>query len=113
MKLHLKKAALQNSVPTNRNRIRRHIYLGKQAHHCNAPRIQKGRYVDTAVIEGKKMFLPGEVSKVTCSYMEKSAEVIVLTGNELGQNPRGLTSKEGPNVILFKIRIGAHVVAYA
>ncbi|WP_158499738.1 MULTISPECIES: hypothetical protein [Zobellia] len=45
--------------------------------------------------------------------MEKSAEVIVLTGNELGQYPRGLTNKEGPNVILFKIRIGAHVVAYA
>ncbi|MBU3024089.1 hypothetical protein [Zobellia galactanivorans] len=45
--------------------------------------------------------------------MEKSAEVIVLTDNELGQYPRGLTSKEGPNVILFKIRIGAHVVAYA
>jgi hypothetical protein len=44
------------------------------------------------------MFLPGEVSKVTCNYMEKSAEVIVLTGNELGQYPRGLTSKEGPNV---------------
>ena len=44
------------------------------------------------------MPLPGEVSKATCSYMEKSAEVIVLTGNELGKYPRGLTSKEGPNV---------------
>ena len=44
------------------------------------------------------MFLPGEVSKTTSSYMEKSAEVIVLAGNELGQNPRGLTSKEGQNV---------------
>ncbi|WP_262508246.1 hypothetical protein [Zobellia sp. OII3] len=30
--------------------------------------------------------------------MEKSAEVIVLTGNELRQHPRGLTSKEGQNV---------------
>jgi len=40
-------------------------------------------YVDTAGIGGKKMQLPGEVSKVTCSYMEKSAEVIVPTGNEL------------------------------
>ena len=59
------------------------------------------------------MFLPGEVSKATCSYMEKSAEVIVLIDNELGQYPRGLTSKEGPNVILFEIRIGAQVVAYA
>ncbi|WP_175609852.1 hypothetical protein [Zobellia uliginosa] len=45
--------------------------------------------------------------------MEKSAEAIVLTGNDLGQYPRGFTGKEGPNVILFKIRIGAHVVAYA
>jgi len=44
------------------------------------------------------MYLPGEVSKVTCNYMEKSAEVIVLTGNELGHYPRGLTSKEGLNV---------------
>ena len=44
------------------------------------------------------MSLPGEVSKATRSYMEKSAEVVVLTGNELGQYPRGLTSKEGPNV---------------
>ena len=59
------------------------------------------------------MSLPGEVSKVTCSYMEKSAEVIVLTGNELGQYPRGLTSKEGLNVFLLNIRIGALVVAYA
>ena len=67
---------------------------------------QKGSYVDTAVIGRKKMFLPrsefgagsGEVSKATCSYMEKSAEVIVLTGNELVHNPRGLTSKEGQNV---------------
>jgi hypothetical protein len=65
------------------------------------------------VIGRKKMSLPGEVSKVTCIYMEKSAEVIVLTRNELGQYPRVLTSKEGLNVILFKIRIGAVVVAYA
>ncbi len=69
--------------------------------------------VDAAGIEWKKMFLPGEVSQVTSSYMEKPAEVIVLTGNELGQHPRGLTSKEGPNVIPFKIRIGALEVAYA
>jgi len=55
----------------------RHIYLGKQAHHCDALRIQKGGYVDTAGIGGKKMSLPGEVSKATCSYMEKSAEVMV------------------------------------
>ena len=29
------------------------------------------------------MFLPGEVSKATCSSMEKSVEVIVVAGNEL------------------------------
>ena len=39
--------------------------------------------VDLAGIEGKKMSLPGEVSKVTCNYMEKSAEVIVPARNEL------------------------------
>ena len=55
--------------------------------------------VDTAVIERKKMPLPGEVSKVTRSYMEKSAEVIVLRGNELRKYLRGLTSKEGLNVL--------------
>jgi len=35
--------------------------------------------VDLTGIEGKKMFLPGEVSKVTCNYMEKSAEVVVAS----------------------------------
>lgn len=97
-RFNLKEAGLQNPVLTNRNRIQRHNYLGKQAHHCNALKLQKGKYVDTAGIGGKKMPLPGEVSKVTCNYMEKSAEVIVLTGNELGQYPGGLTSKEGLNV---------------
>jgi hypothetical protein len=38
--------------------------------------------------------------------MEKSAEVVVLAGNELGQYPRGLTGKEGPNVNWFLIRGG-------
>jgi len=38
----MSKARLQNSVLTNRNRIQRHIYLGKQAHHCNAQRLSKG-----------------------------------------------------------------------
>ena len=33
------------------NCIRRHICSGKQAHDCNAQRIQKGIYVDTAGIE--------------------------------------------------------------
>jgi len=42
VKLGLKEAGLQISVLTNRNRIQRHINLGKQAHHCNAQRTPKG-----------------------------------------------------------------------
>ena len=49
------------------------------------------------------MPLPGEVSKATCSYMEKSAEVIVVVGNELIEKIGGLTSSEGPNVNWFSI----------
>ena len=30
------------------------------------------------------MSLPGEISQATCNYIEKSAEVIVLTGSEEG-----------------------------
>ncbi|WP_155941570.1 hypothetical protein [Maribacter sp. Hel_I_7] len=36
------------------------------------------KVVDWAAIRGKKMPLPGEVSQATSSYMEKSAEVIVV-----------------------------------
>jgi len=55
--------------------------LDEQAHHCdvlNAFKVNT-EAVDLAGIEGKKMFLPGEVSKVTCNYMEKSAEVVVAS----------------------------------
>ena len=41
---------------------------------------------------------------------EKSTEVIVPKGNELQRNCIGLTIREGPNVILFKIRIGTQLV---
>ena len=67
--------------------------------------------VDLAGIEGKKMSIPGEVSKVTCNYMEKSAEVIVPTGNEVHKNRTGLTSGEGPNAILPEIIMGALIFA--
>jgi len=102
----VKEAGLQNPVLTNRNGIRGR-YTGISKHIIVTSEDYQNRiWVDVAGIGGKKMPLPGEVSKVTCNYMEKSAEVIVLTGNELGQYSRGLTGKEGPNVILFKIRIG-------
>jgi len=80
----LKEAGLQNPVLTDRNRIRginarvsKHIIVTPKEH-------QKCIYVDTAGIGGKKMPLPGEVSQATCSYMEKSAEVIVVPIPELG-----------------------------
>ena len=39
--------------------------MGKQAHHCNALRLQKCINVDTAGIERKKMPLPGEIFVAT------------------------------------------------
>jgi hypothetical protein len=39
-------------------------------------------YVDAAAIGGKLMSLPGEVFVTTCGLAKKSAEVIVLIGNE-------------------------------
>ncbi|WP_156950116.1 hypothetical protein [Maribacter antarcticus] len=45
--------------------------------------------------------------------MEKSAAVIGGTGNVLERYPRGLISKKGPNVLRFKIHIGALGLAYA
>lgn len=84
MRLGLKEAGLQSSVLTNRNRIGG-ILTRVSKHIIVTPKeYQKGFYVDTAGIGGKKMQLPGEVSKVTCNYMEKSAEVIVVPIPEVG-----------------------------
>ncbi len=41
-----------------------------------------GGYVDAAVIGRRLFILPGEVSKVYLNQKEKSAEVIVVVGNE-------------------------------
>ena len=46
----------------------RHNKSDKQAHHCNVqiPRNQESiYYVDSAVIDGRKILLPGEVSSTT------------------------------------------------
>ena len=65
MRLELKEAGLQNSVLTNRNRIRG-ISAWVSNHIFAKPKVyQNGIYVDTAGIEGKKMQLPGEGSIVT------------------------------------------------
>jgi hypothetical protein len=80
----LKEARLQNPVLTNRNGIPRPYYLGKQPSHCDAPKQQKDKdnKVDSAVIGGREKLLPGEVLKDTCIPVKKSAEVIVVAGNE-------------------------------
>jgi hypothetical protein len=54
-------------------RISRHITVTSQMTNEQCP------IVDTAGIGGRKMRLPEEVSKATCSSIEKSAEVIVGT----------------------------------
>ena len=49
-----------------------------------------------------KLLLPGEISKVTCNYMEKSAEVIVIADNEPapvnGKSRMVSQSNEGRNI---------------
>jgi len=59
--------------------------------------------------EGKSIY-QGRSLGLRVDPKEKSAEVIVPKGNELGQCPRGLTIREGLNVVLFKIRIGTQLV---
>ena len=56
----------------------------EQAHHCDVPKPEKDcvYQVDSAVIGGRNMFLPGEVL-ISESYVRKSAEAIVPNSNEL------------------------------
>jgi len=59
--------------------------LGKITHHINAPTLFSKRYtkiVDQAGIGGRKMLLPGEISRTTSSCIEKSADTILTIGNE-------------------------------
>jgi len=82
-RIGLKEAGLQNSVLTNRNRIRG-IYAWESKHIIVMPKEYKRCiYVDTAGIGGKKMPLPGEVPTTTGWSLEKSAEVAVVAGNGL------------------------------
>jgi hypothetical protein len=68
---------------------------------------QKGSYVDTAGIERKKMSLPGEVSTTTSWLSREVSRSHSTYRKRGGNNPYGLTSKEGRNVILPEIREGA------
>jgi hypothetical protein len=58
--------------------------LDKQAHHCEVLNLDPSRIteaVDSAGIEGKRMLLPGEISKTIVGKAEKSAEAIVAEPN--------------------------------
>jgi len=60
----LKEAKRQNLVLTNRNDIRG-IFTWASKHIIVKPKEkQKSRYVDVAVIRGRKKLLPGEVLEV-------------------------------------------------
>jgi hypothetical protein len=78
-RIGLKEAELQNSVLTNRNRIRGiYAWVSKQ------PNEYKWCiYVDTTGIGGKKMPFLGRSIRPRVGQVEKSAEVIVVAGNEL------------------------------
>ena len=61
--------------------------------------------VDAAEIGGRKLLLPGDISKVTCNYMEKSAEPIVVADNEPSEcetlSEEDSRNNEGGNVKQF------------
>ena len=81
MRYTLKEAKRQTPVLTNRNGIRGIVVWGKQAHHCNAPMFSVDNYVDAAAIGGGNCSYRGRSRAVPAQH-EKSAEVIVVTGNE-------------------------------
>ena len=58
------------------------LTMGKVTQHTNAYN-QQLLSVDVAGINRRIMLLPGEVSKTTCSHMEKSADTIVPVKRKL------------------------------
>ena len=90
MRYTLKEARLQNPVLTNRNGIRRPIREGKQAHLCEARNQQslKGRCCRNRM---KEYVLTWGDLDLYGLQIEKSAEVIVATGNEPIKKIGGLT----------------------
>lgn len=82
----MKKAGLQNPVLTDRNCIRgRKSWVSK--HPFAMPLTNKRLCVDAAGIGGRKVLLPGEVSRCR-EHREKSAAVVVGSGNEPGRTRR-------------------------
>ena len=93
----MKKAGLQNPVLTDRNCIRgRESWVSK--HLFATPLTNKRLFVDAAGIGGRKVLLPGEVSRCR-ARREKSAEAIVViwkravSAAEVSQDGEGLNVK--------------------
>jgi hypothetical protein len=63
--------------------------------------------VDTAGIEGKKMQLPGEVSVATRWYNREVSRGHSTCGKRDVHSHIGLTNREGLNVVLLEIKMGA------
>jgi hypothetical protein len=84
---------------------RRHIFVGKQTHPCNAQRISKRKYVDVSVIGGRRKLLPREISIALLNgETEKSADAIVAGSNEPPLDRRMVSqTSEGLNVKLFQM----------
>ncbi|GAB3820433.1 hypothetical protein GCM10028895_20550 [Pontibacter rugosus] len=97
MRRAVKKAGLQNPVLTNRKYIRgRKSWVSK--HPFATPLANKRLCVDAAGIGGRKVLLPGEVSRCR-ARREKSAEAIVViwkravSATEVSQGDEGLNVK--------------------
>ena len=90
MIVHLKEAGLQIPVLTNRNGIQRLVREGKQAHLCEARNQQSrmGRCRSDRMKD--KCLTRGDLERYELP-IEKSAEVIVVAGNEPIYRFGGLT----------------------
>jgi hypothetical protein len=85
----VKEAGLQIPELTYRNCIRgRELWVSK--HIFAKPLANKQLFVDAAGLGGRISALPGEISRLRVSG-EKSAEVVVGSGNEPSEKDGGLT----------------------
>jgi hypothetical protein len=75
--------------------------VDKIAHHIKVRRKQKRCYVDAAVINRRLFILPGETLP-RCG--RESAEVIIVSSNELMNKSEDSHAYEGLNIKLFPIR---------
>lgn len=98
----MKEARLQTLVPTNRNWIQRLDRSDKVAHHTDVPRVETIKY-----LSGRSRGYWGKEYALTCGGLglyelqsEKSAEVIVATGQRVLKNREVSPSSAGLNIEL-------------